>query len=78
MKCVWYPCFRFSKYGWENRLANILLHFIPALLMDIFNKDEVRLTNVARKIESLTNVLNYFLGKEFYFGNKNMVEVQNR
>lgn len=78
MKCIWYPSFRFSSHAFESKIANICLHAIPAIILDIFNTNQIRLIKVARKIESLTNVLDYFTEKELYFSNDNMVEVQNR
>lgn len=69
-----YPVIAFTRYEWQDWLATIFLQAFPAFIMDFFNTEKIRLLAVCRKVQSMKNVMQFFLNKKLYFDNKNVVE----
>lgn len=60
-------------------MANMVLHVLPALILDLFNVGkEIRFIRITRKMEALMSSFAYFMAKPLNFGNEHMVEIQNR
>lgn len=72
MKCIYYPFIVFTHYAWQDTILMILLQAIPGFLMDLFNTDKrIRLMAITRKVQSMKNVMSFFMSKTLFFDDFN-------
>ncbi|XP_017770686.1 PREDICTED: uncharacterized protein LOC108558317 [Nicrophorus vespilloides] len=71
---VWYFIFRLNKYKWKHNLDILLLHTLPAYIIDFLafciGKKPI-LVESYKKIHKFINVLSYFTNREWNFENEN-------
>lgn len=75
MKCIWYYSFTMNQHRALHILYTILLHFLPALLVDAYLKisgRETRLVKLYKKIYKFTNTIKYFTKNQWSFVDKNI------
>lgn len=72
-KCIYYPTILLHQIKCLDQILTILLQAIPAYFLDFFNTDKrVRLIAVSRKLQSMRNVIAFFLSKRFKFTTDNI------
>lgn len=72
-KCIYYPTIILHKFKSLDRILTIFLQAIPAYFLDFFNTDKrIRLMAVSRKLQSMRNVIAFFLTSRFKFTTDNI------
>lgn len=75
MKCIYYPTILLIKSDFLDTILSILLQAVPSYLLDFFNTDKrIRLMAISRKMQSMRNVISFFMTTEFNFAGRNIRE----
>ncbi|KAJ9586756.1 hypothetical protein L9F63_019655, partial [Diploptera punctata] len=81
LSALWYYCFFLNKYRFLHNICTVLLHYLPALIVDtglrIVGKDPI-LWNAYKKIHKFVDVISYFSTQQWDFTNNNVQELWKR
>ncbi|XP_044260289.1 fatty acyl-CoA reductase wat-like [Tribolium madens] len=80
IRCVWYYCLILNKFYFVHFLYSILLHFLPALIMDlgmVLSKQRPIMVKIYKKITKFESVISHFSTNEWKFHNDNTQALWN-
>lgn len=80
---IWYYSFRNVKWKALHQFLVVVLHFLPALIMDTMStvtgqKSRVKLFKIYQKMEKLSTTLSYFMNNEWKFVNDQVEDLRRR
>lgn len=74
-KCIYYPTIMLINHAWLDIILVIFLQAIPGFLLDFFNSDKrISLMAISRKMQSMKDVISFFMSKRLYFDDKKVRE----
>lgn len=78
---IWYLSFHTHKYALTNKIYIVVLHYIPALLLDALALcvgQRPQLMRMYKKIHKFSDVISYFCTNEWMFTNDNVQRLWRR
>ncbi|XP_014210800.1 fatty acyl-CoA reductase wat-like [Copidosoma floridanum] len=72
---LWYISFTMSKYSFVNTIYSVILHLVPAFIIDTLSVCVGRKPSLMKmygKIHKFANVISYFCTREWTFSNDNV------